>query len=144
MALLVSLGIYAVLIDQIQRTHAPFNGFVPGAPRDLLLSIFAALALANLGIVRVIQRSILAKAALPMVGRLQTAAIVAMAFCEAVAIYGVVLFMLGGRAIDYYIFAVLALVGFAAYFPRQQTWQELAGTRAPGDAAKRALTPPRT
>jgi F0F1-type ATP synthase membrane subunit c/vacuolar-type H+-ATPase subunit K len=143
-ALLVSLGIYAVVIDQIQRTHAPFNGFVPGAPRDLLRAIFAALALANLGIVGVIQRSILANAALPLVGRLQSAAIVALALCEAVAIYGLVLFMLGGRAIDYYIFAALALVGFALYFPRQEAWQERAGRTAREDAAKRAPTPSRT
>ncbi len=143
-AMLVGLGIYAFLIDRIQRTHAPFTGFAPDAPRDLLRSIFAVLALANLGLVRVIQRSILANGALGLVGRLQTSAIVALALCEAVALYGLVLFMLSGRAIDYYIFAALALVGFVLYFPRQEAWQELAGTTARDDAAKRALTPPRT
>jgi hypothetical protein len=48
-----------------------------------------------------------------------------------------VLFIIGGRAIDYYIFAALALVGFARFFPRQEAWHELASTMARHDAARR-------
>ena len=135
--LLASLGIYAFVIALIERTHAPFNGFVPAAPRDLLRAIFAAVALASLGIIRVVQRPGLANAALPLTGRLLTAAVVALALCEAVAIHGFVLFIIGGRAIDYYIFAAVALVGFARFFPRQEAWRELASTMARDEAAKR-------
>ena len=123
---ILSLGIYAFVIDQIQRTRAPFAGFVPGAPRDLLRWIFLALALAGLWLARVMQRSILANPATPLVGRLSSAAIVALALCEAIAIYGVVLFLLSGRVSDYYLFAALALVGFGIYFPRREAWQERA------------------
>jgi dolichol kinase len=135
--LLACLGLYAIVIALIQRTHAPFSGFVPAAPRDLLRAIFAAVALASLGIIRVVQRPGLANAALPLIGRLLTAAVVALSLCESVAIYGFVLFIIGGRAIDYYIFATLALVGFARFFPRQEAWRELASTMARDEAAKR-------
>ena len=44
-ALLASLGTYAFVVAQIQRTHAPFAGFAPGVPHDPLRLVFAALAL---------------------------------------------------------------------------------------------------
>jgi hypothetical protein len=140
-AMLVSLGIYAFVANLIQQTHAPFAGFAPGAPHGLLRGVFAALALAGLGITRVVQRSILANAALPLLGRLSTAAIVALAQCEAIAVYGFVLFMLAGRPSDYYIFAALALVGFVLYFPRREAWEEQARAMT-RDAAARGITPP--
>jgi hypothetical protein len=36
------------------------------------------------------------------------------------------LFLLAGRVRDYYMFAALALVGFALYFPRREAWAEQA------------------
>ena len=42
-ALLASLGTYAFVVAQIQRTHAPFAGFAPGVPHDPLRLVFAAL-----------------------------------------------------------------------------------------------------
>ena len=142
-ALIVSLGAYAFVVNQIQRTHAPFGGFVPGVPHDLLRWILAALALATLGLVRFLQRTILANGALPLVRRLQSAAVVGLALCESVAIYGLVLFMVAGRASDFYVFAALALVGFVLYFPRLQVWEERARATA-RDAAGRGITPPGT
>ena len=59
----------------------------------------------------------------PLVPRLLTASIVALAMCEAIAIYGLVLFLLGGRRADFYGFAAFALVGFAVYFPRRSQWE---------------------
>ena len=137
-ALLASLGTYAFVVAQIQRTHAPFAGFAPGVPHDPLRLVFAALALA-----RVVQRSVLANAALPPLGRLRTAAIAALALCEAIAIYGFVLFMLAGRASDYYVFAALALVGFVLYFPRREAWEARAREMTRDDAA-RGIRPPGT
>ena len=100
-----------------EQTHAPFAGFAPGVPHGLLRWIFAALAVTGLGLTRVVQRSIRGNAALPLLGRLTNAAIVGLALCEAIAVYGFVLFMLAGRPIDYYGFAALALVGFLPVFP---------------------------
>jgi hypothetical protein len=82
-----------------------------------------ALALAGLGLTRVVQRAVFANQALPV---LTSAAVVALAQCEAIAVYGLVLFLLAGRVRDYYMFAALALVGFALYFPRREAWAEQA------------------
>jgi len=142
-ALLVSLGLYAIVVNQIQRVNAPFTGFAPGVPHDLLRWILAAVALATLGMVRVLQRLILANAALPPVRRLQNAAVVGLALCESVAIYGFVLFLVAGRASDFYVFAALAMVGFVLYFPRLEVWEERARAVA-RDAAGRRITPPGT
>jgi len=142
-ALIVSLGAYAFVINQIQRTHAPFGGFAPGVLHDLLRWILAAVALATLGLVRFLQRTILANGALPLVSRLRSGAVVGLALCESVAIYGLVLFMIAGRASDFYVFAALALAGFVLYFPRLQTWEERARATA-RDAAGRGITPPGT
>jgi F0F1-type ATP synthase membrane subunit c/vacuolar-type H+-ATPase subunit K len=142
-ALLISLGMYAFAIDQIQRTRAPFTGFAPGVPHGLLRAILAACALAGLGLARVLQRLILANAALPPLARLNSAAIVALALCEATAIYGFTLFMLAGRPSDYYLFAALALVGFLFYFPRREAWEERAREMA-RDTTGPQSTPPRT
>ena len=142
-ALLVSLGVYALVVYQIQRMHAPFGGFTPGVPHDLLRWILAAVALATLGLVRVLQRIILANTALPPVRRLHSAAVVSLALCESVAIYGLVLFMIAGRASDFYVFVALALVGFVVYLPRVDTWVERARAMEQG-AAGRGIRPPGT
>ena len=139
-ALLVSLGVYAAVVSQFQRAYAPFTGFAPGVPHEQLRWILAAIALATLGLVRVLQRTILANAALPPASRQQSAAVVGLALCESVAVYGFVLFLIAGRASDFYVFTALALAGFVVYFPRVTTWEERARTM-PRDAAARRITP---
>jgi len=42
-----------------------------------------------------------------------------------------VLFLIAGRASDYYVFAALSLVGFALYFPRREVWEERARAATP-------------
>jgi F0F1-type ATP synthase membrane subunit c/vacuolar-type H+-ATPase subunit K len=130
--------IYAFILTLIQQTHAPFSGYAPGLPHNLLRGIFAVLALAGFGFARFLQRSILEKTAAPAPG-LTTAAVVALALCEAVALYGFVLFLLTGRASDYYLFAAVSVVGFARYFPRREVWEEQAraiARRATGPAIR--------
>src|SRR5437773_10092076 len=120
-AMVVSLGLYAVVVSQIQRANAPFAGFAPGVPHDLVRWILAAVALATLGLVRFLQRTILPNAALPPVRRLHTAAVVGLALCESVAIYGFVLFMFRVRSSDVYVSTALAPIRFVLYFPRLQS-----------------------
>ncbi len=139
--LLGSLVLYAIVLNLFQQARAPFSGYAPGLPHNLLRAIFAVLALAGLGLARFLQRSILERPASPVSALLTTAALVALALCEAIAIYGFVLFLLTGRASDYYLFAALSAVGFALYFPRREAWQEQARAIAQR-AAGRAIGPP--
>jgi len=136
------LVIYAFVLNLLQQTRAPFSGYAPGLPHDLLRVICAVLALAGLGLARFLQQSILERAAATPVPALNTAAIVALSLCEVVAIYGFVLFLLTGRASDYYLFAALSAIGFALYFPRREAWDEQA-REITHRASGRATGPPR-
>lgn len=56
--------------------------------------------------------------------KLQVSTIVVLAFCESVAIIGLVLFFLTGNTADFYILLGLSLALFALHFPRFSKWQE--------------------
>ncbi len=144
--LLGSLVVYAIVLNLFQHARAPFSGYVPGLSHNLLRAIFVALALVNLGLAGFIQRSILERSILEkpassVPALLTSAAVVALALCEAIAICGVVLFFLTGRASDYYLFAALSAVGFVRYFPRRERWEEQARAIAQR-AAGLAIGPP--
>jgi hypothetical protein len=53
-----------------------------------------------------------------------TAAIITFSLCEAVALLGLVLFLLAGNAMDFYTFMFLSLFYFWFFFPKYQDWEE--------------------
>jgi hypothetical protein len=55
--------------------------------------------------------------------QLAVSSIITFALCEAVAIYGLVLFFIAGNSADFYIFMMLLLIYFAVYFPRYSQWE---------------------
>jgi hypothetical protein len=42
------------------------------------------------------------------------------------AVYGLVLFLIGGRPLDFYGFAFVSLLAMAVHFPRLARWEEWA------------------
>jgi hypothetical protein len=52
------------------------------------------------------------------------ATVITYALCESIAIYGLILFLIGGSRFDFYTFLILSLIYFAAYFPRHHQWEE--------------------
>jgi hypothetical protein len=46
------------------------------------------------------------------------------ALCESIAIYGLILFLIGGRRFDFYSLVILSLIFFAVTFPRYAQWEE--------------------
>jgi len=56
-------------------------------------------------------------------------AVLRMGFCEAIGIYGLLLFILGGHLADLFAFLGASLAAFAWYFPTRARWKrELAAT----------------
>jgi hypothetical protein len=130
--LVLALGTYASVIELIRTQRAPFSGFAPAVPLDLLRPALAVMAVLGLVAVKIVRSNVLAgriavrsstSGMTPVVHRLLTASVVTLAICESIAIYGFVLFLLGGRRADFYGFAAFALLAFARYFPRRSLWE---------------------
>jgi hypothetical protein len=141
-ALVGSIVVDAVIVELIRAMCAPFGGFAPHVPVDTLRMVFIVLALADLAVIRFVRTQMLAapaRGATPVANasdsarRFFTVSIVVLALCLAVAIYGLVLFLIGGRPLDFYGFAFVSLVAMAVHFPRLAQWEEWAR-----DAARRA------
>ncbi|MCL2458587.1 MAG: hypothetical protein FWF31_07010 [Desulfobulbus sp.] len=62
----------------------------------------------------------------PVVQRYTTAMIVALSIAEAIAIYGLVLFLLGKNLTDLLLHSTLALAAMACYFPKKTDLTDLA------------------
>jgi hypothetical protein len=131
-ALVLAIATYAFVAEMIRTQNAPFIGFAPTVPLPLLRLVLAGMAGLGLVVVNIVRRRIIAgrvaalapgAAPIPLVQRLLTASLVTLAMCQAIAIYGLVLFLLGGQRADFYGFAAFALVGFAVYFPRRSQWE---------------------
>ena len=130
-SLLLSLGVYAYVLRVIAAQHAPFIGFAPSLDLRLLRVIFALVAVVDLVMLRFVTSSVLGAArsaatagGASVAARLMTLSIVRLAICEAIAILGVVLFLLGGRWADFTGFAVASLAALAFNFPRRSQWED--------------------
>lgn len=132
--LVLAVMMYAVVVEQLGRGFAPFHGFAPDVPVGVLRIALLAAAIANLVVGRVLRHKLGAAApaitptrdASAVTRRLFTESVIELALSEAVAVYGLILFLLGGRPLDFYGFAALSLVAFALYFPRQSRWEDRA------------------
>ena len=134
-ALGASIVIDGVIVQLIRSTRAPFSGFAPAVPVDTLRMVFVVLAVADFVLIRFMRSQILsapARGAQPsarageITRRLSTASIVTLAIGLSIAIYGLVLFLIGGRPLDFYGFAVVSLLALAVHFPRLARWEEWA------------------
>lgn len=134
--LIASLFLYASVVELIKREFVPFDGFFPFPQVDILRYILLALAIAYFVLTRYIKGYVLSatspvKTALYQskpfsepIQRLYLSSVIAGLMCAATAIYGLVLFLAAGNALDYYLFAALSLVLFAANFPRYTWWEQ--------------------
>ena len=131
-ALVSSIVVYVFVLRVIAARHAPFIGFAPALDLRLLRVVFALVALVDLAMLRFVTSSVLeaARSATTAVGgasvaaRLLTLSIARLAICEAIAVLGVVLFLLGGRWADFSGFAVASLAALVFNFPRRAQWED--------------------
>jgi hypothetical protein len=139
-ALVGSIVVDAVIVELIRATRAPFTGFAPHVPIDTLRMVFIVLAVADLVAIRFVRAQMLGAASRGAAAvvdesdrarRLFTVSIVVLALCLAVAIYGLVLFLIGGRGLDFYTFAFVSLLAMAVHFPRLAQWEAWAKDLAP-------------
>ena len=128
----LAIAIYALVIEMIRTQRAPFGGFAPDVPLTLLRFAFVLMGVLCFVVVRMVRASIVAGRTrpvapagglTPLVHRLLTASVVTLGICESIAVYGLVLFLLGGHRSDFYGFAALSVAAFAVNFPRLSQWE---------------------
>jgi F0F1-type ATP synthase membrane subunit c/vacuolar-type H+-ATPase subunit K len=122
LAMIAAVFVYAGVVELIKWQMAPFTGFSRLDPRtaDLLKYIFLALAAAQYGIIKAVQKILPTRSA----DNLTQAAVITFALCEAVAVLGLALFLLAGNSMDFYIFMVISLGFFYLFFPKYEQWEE--------------------
>jgi hypothetical protein len=115
--------VYVLVVELCEMQLAPFGGFVPEMKNlGVLRLALALIGLADLGIAcTVLWRPFLVRS----VG---SAFLLAYAVLEAPAVYGLVLFLLDGRRLDFYPFAALSLVSLLVLWTQAERWDELAAS----------------
>jgi len=131
-AMAASLFVYALVAELVGAARAS----LPAPSLGVLRWVFVGVAVAQFAVVGLVARRLLEGRAASPAGplrpaqRLQGAAILRFAMCEAVGLYGLVLFFLGGSRRDLYAFVVVALIALAVHVPRRERWEEWARAEA--------------
>jgi|GEM_PF-716825 len=136
-SLICSVLIYAIVVELIKKQSAPFSGYAPlpdviGILRYTMLGVVAA----QFFLVRYINKVILSRKPMTFFtetnsllkkimtySRLIIGTVIVYALCESVAIYGLILFLIQGESIDFYLFMTISLSYFAVFFPRYNRWE---------------------
>jgi len=122
LAMIAAVFVYAGVVELIKWQLAPFKGFATLDPQTVALIKYAFLALAavQFGIIMAVPKILPA----PSVEKLALTAIITFALCESVGVLGLVLFLLAGNSLDFYIFMVISLGFFTLFFPKYDQWEQ--------------------
>ena len=129
-AMMGSVLLYAVAVEVVNFSQAPFSGFAASTMDPMVRYSLWGVALLQIILIGLVRRSLLAKSAsaapVASVAKLITVAIVTAALAEIPAILGLVLFMVSGLRADFYGLLTLSLALLATWFPRLESWREWA------------------
>jgi F0F1-type ATP synthase membrane subunit c/vacuolar-type H+-ATPase subunit K len=138
--MMTSLFIYLVVANVVERQ-------VSREVSDGVFFIFIGISVVLFFMIRIVNAAMLgsggertgpAAAENPAaIQKLQAAAMVTFALCEVPAVIGLVLYFIGGNMTNFYLFLMISLFCFAAYFPRFSQWEEWYRKQQPGQGMKR-------
>jgi hypothetical protein len=129
---IVSLLIYLAIAEFIRARFRPFQGFAAVGNVQQLRYVFFGAAIVTVILIRVIRQMLLKVHARGDIQgglrRLQRASLVTIVLSEVPAVLGLVLFLVAGRNIDFYLLLLVSMVLLFMYFPRRSAWEDwLAG-----------------
>jgi F0F1-type ATP synthase membrane subunit c/vacuolar-type H+-ATPase subunit K len=123
-AMISSLFIYVFVVEFI-KVNVNININLPSSMADFLRYLFFAIAIVEFLLIRFLRSHMISGPSSPAkIQKLFSMAVITYALCESVAIYGLILFLIGGRRFDFYSLMILSLIFFAIYFPRYAQWEE--------------------
>lgn len=127
------LAIYAGIIEFLKSRDDPFEGFVDFQQIATLRYIFYGLAVLQIFVIRVLRGTVLRASASDdsksLIIKLSRASIATAILCELPAVFGIVLFLMGGQSRDFYLMLGLSCILVFLYFPRYRNWEEWIKTR---------------
>lgn len=148
-AMIASLFIYAGVTEFIRANNEPFTGFVkPLPPMEMLRPVLIAVALVDFILINVVRKLFRAGKLDPFLrasarggsvafAPFMSFSMITFALSEAICIFGLVLFLIAGSRVDFYIFFALSLAAYAINFPRladMETWARKSGLLEEGGA----------
>ncbi len=127
--MIINLVLYSILIELIKFRFEPFNGFKPET--DVVMLRYALIGAAIItSLLIALMRRLFIRALFRgdqsiknINGLLVLSSQMTYCLCEAIAIYGLLLFLYAGSSLDFYLFLVLCLVLLGIYFPRYSNWE---------------------
>lgn len=131
-----TLLVFMAVVETLKAMNYEPRGMLPDSVLEILRYVLLGVTFVEFFAIRFIRRMILTGGGrisglrtpgdllLAKIQKLFTSAIVSLAFCESVGIYGLVLFVIGGSSFDFYLFIILSLVFFTLYFPKYSHWEE--------------------
>jgi len=131
-----SLLVFAAAVETLKASNYEARGLLPASTLELVRYFLLGVTVIEFFAIRIVGRMVLSGGGRvsglsnrsdPLLSKIQklfSAAIVSLAFCESVGIYGLVLFLIAGSSFDFYLFIFLSLVFFAFYFPKYSKWEE--------------------
>jgi hypothetical protein len=132
LALMLANFVY-VGIAQIMKLTAnpkPFTGLGAGVPIGIMRWVFIAISLSFVPLIGILREQVLkGKTRLrpsgisPLVQRLVTAHVLTFGLCDAIGIFGLLLFLLAANDLDLYGFIGSALLLELYHFPRLTDWE---------------------
>jgi hypothetical protein len=137
--MVLSTAIYAVVVEFLRRLDSfPSAGYAPIADSHyaILRIVLLISGVAIFLLLLFLRKSLLAgqRTGILLAGRsvafIMTFIITTIftyALCEAIALFGLVLFLMNGRRADFYLFFILSLLCYAGFFPRLSQWRKRAG-----------------
>jgi hypothetical protein len=127
-SIIASLLVYLGVAEFIRARFRPFRGFANIADLQQLRYVFFGLAIMTVIVIRVLRPVLLKKSSQEdekaVFHRLQRASLVTLVLSEVPGILGLILFILGGLNIDFYLLLFASLLLVFMYFPRLSSWEE--------------------
>jgi hypothetical protein len=128
--MVLHLAFYTIIVELIKINYKPFNGFAPIPKLDLLRYVLIGIVILDFFFIK-LMRHLFIKRPIKhdmdikrLIHSLIHLSLITYAICESVVIYGLVLFLIAGSSLDYYLFLLPCIFFLYIYFPRYSEWED--------------------
>ncbi len=124
--MIVSVLANVFVVEMIKSQFHPFRGYAPIPDVfNYLRYTMLAVAASFYFLIRYVNNKVLSSPLVRSLGLLKliAGALAVYVLCLFVAIHGLVLFLVQGSSIDFYMFLIISLCYFAVFFPKYSKWK---------------------